>query len=24
VLPVVFIFFNPVNRYLERLRETEP
>jgi uncharacterized membrane protein len=24
VLPVVFIFFNPVSRYLERLRETEP
>jgi len=24
VLPVVFILFNPVNRYLERLRETEP
>jgi len=23
-LPVVFIFFNPVSRYLERLRETEP
>jgi len=24
VLPVVFIFFNPVSGYLERLRETEP
>ncbi|TLZ84074.1 MAG: DUF1211 domain-containing protein [Methanobacteriota archaeon] len=24
VLPMVFIFFNPVSRYLERLRETEP
>ena len=24
VLPVVFIFFNSVSRYLERLRETEP
>ena len=24
VLPVFFIFFNPVSRYLERLRETEP
>ena len=23
-LPMVFIFFNPVSRYLERLRETEP
>ena len=23
-LPVVFIFFNPMSRYLERLRETEP
>ncbi len=23
-LPIVFIFFNPVSRYLERLRETEP
>src|SRR2546426_3218005 len=23
-LPVVFIFFNPVSRYLERLRQTEP
>ena len=23
-LPVVFIFFNPVSRYLDRLRETEP
>ena len=23
-LPTVFIFFNPVSRYLERLRETEP
>jgi len=23
-LPVVFIFFNPVSRYLERLQETEP
>lgn len=23
-LPAVFIFFNPVSRYLERLRETEP
>jgi len=23
-LPVVFIFFSPVSRYLERLRETEP
>ena len=24
VLPVVFIFFNPVSGYLERLLETEP
>jgi len=23
-LPTVFIFFKPVSRYLERLRETEP
>ena len=24
VLPLVFIFFNPVSRFLERLRESEP
>lgn len=23
-LPIIFIFFNPVNRYLERLRDSEP